>query len=256
MNILNKCSTAGSSLIVTNFKQVPENVRTSAKKVVVEFAGTKFHVKSTTGEQYIQYINKGVINHLASSLTRIDHIVICEEKFKFTPDDLKANTRQKRQKKETVSISHLKEKAEILSEAKLNKKAIDSTAIGKSLISNYLSKHGEELNIQKNMTLDIDSEAVMCSCYCGHPESACLCKPYSIPVRFRFLEGKMCEKKHLSTIKQRKGEAEMSVVDWIPELKQELSAGDSIVSYITSADIDTVPIHMFALSLHWERDED
>ena len=213
-------------------------------------------MKSTTGDQYIQYINKGVINHLASSLSRIDHIVICEEKYQFTPDDLKANTRQKRQKKETISIAHLKEESEILSESKLSKKAIVSTAIGKSLISSYLSKHGEELSMQKNMTLDIDSEAVMCTCYCGHQDDGCVCKPYTIPARFKFLEGKVGEKIHLSAIKQRKGEAEMSVIDWIPEMQQELSAGDSIVSYVTSADIDTVLIHMFALSLHWERDED
>ena len=258
LGLLNKSSgsAADSSLIITNFKQTPDKVMASAKKVIVEFAGAKFHVKSTTGDQYIQYINKGVINHLASSLSGIDHVVICEEKYQFTPDDLKANTRQKRQKKETISISHLKEELEILSESKLSKKAIVSTAIGKSLISSYLSKHGEELSIQKDMTLDIDSEAVMCLCYYGHSDKDCVCKPYSIPVRFKFLEGKMSEKTHLSTIRQRKGEAEMTVVDWIPEMRNELSAGDSIVSYVTSADIDTVLIHIFALSLYWDRDED
>lgn len=47
----------------------------------------------------------------------------------------------------------------------------------------------------------------------------------------------------------------MSVVDCFPDLQQELAVGDSVVSYITSADIDTVLIHMVALSLYWERDE-
>ena len=255
--LLNKCTTTEPDrFILSNFKRTPDQIRATAKKVVVEFAGTKFKMMSTTGNQYIQYINKGIINFLLTSLPSTDHIIICEEKYKFTPDDLKANTRQKRQKKKAVTIAHLKQESEIISESKLSKKAIVSTTVGKSLISSYLSKHVDLLDVRKNLTLDIDSEAVMCTCYCGNSNDvSCSCKPYAVPMRFKFSDGKLLEKTTLTGIKQRKGEAEMSVVDWFPDLQQELAVGDSVVSYITSADIDTVLIHMFALSLYWERDE-
>lgn len=75
------------------------------------------------------------------SLPNTDHIIIGEEKYKITPDDLKANARQKRQKKKAVTIAHLKQESEIISESKLSKKAIVSTTVGKSLINSYLSKH-------------------------------------------------------------------------------------------------------------------
>lgn len=145
----------------------------------------------------------------------------------------------------------------MISDSKLSKKAVVSTSIGKSLISSYLAKHVDLLDVHTDLTLDIDSEAIMCTCYCSNIQGeVCACKPYSIPVRLKFIDGKMKSKTNLTEVQQRKGEAEMSVIDWIPELKQELSDGDSIVSYITSADIDTILIHMFALSLYWERDGD
>lgn len=37
----------------------------------------------------------------------IRHMIVCEEKYGFTPDDLKAETRAKRQKKSNISIAHL-----------------------------------------------------------------------------------------------------------------------------------------------------
>lgn len=190
--LLIKCTTTEPDrFILSNFKRTPNQIRATAKKVVVEFAGTKFKMMSTTG---IQYINKGIIIILLTSLPSTDHIIICEEKYKFTPDDLKANARQKRQKKKAVTTAHLKQESEIISESKLSKKAIVSTTVGKSLISSYLPKHVDLLDVRKNLTLDIDSEAVMCTCYCGNSNDvSCSCKPFAVPMRFKFSDGKLLE---------------------------------------------------------------
>ena len=163
---------------------------------------------------------------MLTSLPSTDHIVTCEEKYKFTPDDLNTNTRQKRQKKEAVTISHLKQESEIVSESKLSKKAIVSTTVGKSLISSYLSKHVDLLDIRKNLTRDIDSEAVMCTCCYNGNDVSCSCKPYAVPMRFKLSDGKLLEKTAFTGTRQRKGEAEMSVVDWFPDLQQELAVVD------------------------------
>ncbi|KAL3886505.1 hypothetical protein ACJMK2_026490 [Sinanodonta woodiana] len=45
----------------------------------------------------------------------------------------------------------------------------------------------------------------------------------------------------------------MAQLDWMMELDAELSDGDSVFNFVSSADIDTVLIHLFGISLHWKR---
>jgi hypothetical protein len=57
----------------------------------------------------------------------------------------------------------------------------------------------------------------------------------------------------LHHIQQRKGEAEMAVVDWLYTLAVDMADEEAIMSIITSGDIDAVPLHMFAVGRFWPR---
>lgn len=46
----------------------------------------------------------------------------------------------------------------------------------------------------------------------------------------------------------------MAVVDWLIEFKDQMKAGECIISIISSGDIDAVPIHIYAVSQYWNRD--
>ncbi|XP_070182538.1 uncharacterized protein, partial [Littorina saxatilis] len=48
----------------------------------------------------------------------------------------------------------------------------------------------------------------------------------------------------------------MAQADWLREVMNELEDGDSLVSIVSSADIDALPIHLFALGRFWQRSED
>ena len=89
------------------------------------------------------------------------HLVICEEKYKFTPDDFKAATRAQRKVTTSYSISHLITSEEVLSDVKFDKPSLVSTAEGKSIASTYLAKNIEALDIKENIIIDIDSELLL-----------------------------------------------------------------------------------------------
>ena len=46
----------------------------------------------------------------------------------------------------------------------------------------------------------------------------------------------------------------MAQVDWLIQEAENLKPGQAAVSIVTSGDIDSVYIHLFALSLYWPRD--
>ncbi|VDI23771.1 Hypothetical predicted protein [Mytilus galloprovincialis] len=48
----------------------------------------------------------------------------------------------------------------------------------------------------------------------------------------------------------------MAQVDWYLEVQKLIREGESVISIVTSGDIDSVVIHMFALSQYWPRNED
>ncbi|KAL3868282.1 hypothetical protein ACJMK2_041109 [Sinanodonta woodiana] len=47
----------------------------------------------------------------------------------------------------------------------------------------------------------------------------------------------------------------MAQLDWMMELDAELSHGDSVVNFVSSADIDKVLIYLFGISLHRKRNQ-
>ncbi|CAC5405586.1 unnamed protein product [Mytilus coruscus] len=130
----------------------------------------------------------GIINKLLRELQNLQRIIICEEKYSFTPDVFKAATRQKRQTKDPVTIAHLKEKDEIISRGKFSKKAAITTGLGKKAVSNYLGKHMTELDIQADIIIDVDSEAVYGQCQCEDLDK-CTCPLFTTPVRAVFTQG-------------------------------------------------------------------
>ena len=153
------------------------------------------------------------------------------------------NRRKARDKK---GISHLRQETEVISDRYFNREAV-LTEAGKRLVSTYLSKHIYKVNIGANFTVDIDSELHLkiCDCSEGQP---CDCKTYAIPKRVVTGENGEFQTEFLEAVHQMKGEAEMSQQNWIYKMKDTIVEGDSILSYVTSGDIDAVCIHLLALS--------
>ena len=233
---------------------LPTEIRKAVSLITVEFAGVKFKTKSQTGDQYLLNIEKLILKPLFHYYENIERIVICEEKYQYTPDDFKAATRQQRVQKKTDTISHLKVGEEIISRTNFDRQAVTSPE-GKCLISTYLAKFAHQLQIEEDIVIDIDSELEVVGCKCAGATSDCNCNTYAVPIRCHFSKQKGFEKMEKSNeIKQRKGEAELAQVDWLIHSAPTLKEGQVVVSVVTSGDIDAVPIHLFALSYQWPRD--
>lgn len=234
---------------------LPEEVIKTVSIAIFEFAGVKFKTRAMTGTQYVKYVQNMVLEKLRKKIPGIVRMIVCEEKYQFTPDDLKAYTRESRQdKKKKESIQHLKESKEMLNEEKFDKKAIVSTSKGKSAVSKYLAEHLSALKL-KDLVLDIDSELICKSCEGCASEEACNCKPYCVPVRATYGPFGFQSQDHIQGIKQRKGEAEMAQIDWLNCCYASLNPGESVLSVVTSGDIDALPIHLFAVSTLLPRNE-
>ena len=178
--------------------------------------------------------------------------MICEEKYTHTPDNFKCATRQQRQSNTKISFEHLKEAQSVLSETKFSKDVLTKTPEGKALISNYLAEHIDTLSLKKDLCLMIDSELIMKKCQCT---GLCSCKPPATPISKTFHHNQPPEKyTRVSNIIHCKGEAEMARVDWLIQEAENLKPGQAAVSIVTSGDIDSVYIHLLALSLYWPMD--
>lgn len=123
-------------------------------------------------------------------------------------------------------------------------------------VSTYLGKHLTELDIQADIIIDVDSEAVYGKCECEDSDK-CTCPLFTTPVRTVFTQGNgLQHSENLTMIKQRKGEAEMSEADWLKDVQLQLHDRECVINYVTSADIDTISIQIFAVSLYWPRNPD
>lgn len=245
-------------IIIYATTTIPQTITSKLKLAVVEFAGVKFKTFAMTGRQYLEFVETSVINKVLTQFKGVKRLIICEEKYSFTPNDLKGPTREKRPGTQSkTSIFHLKKGAEIISAETFDKRAATRTMTGKSTISTFLAENVPSLKLE-NVLVDIDSEMVMDGCPCSKsdPKDKCTCNVYTTPVRAEFGAKGYIKQQTLSHIKQRKGEAEMAQVDWLRDCISDLEEGDGVVSYVTSGDIDAVVIHLFALSIHWPRKDD
>ncbi|CAC5387980.1 unnamed protein product [Mytilus coruscus] len=224
--------------VILGSKVIPRSLASSTTYATLEFAGIKFSSFAHTGNEYLNYIGKDVVCKIKHQLPLLKHLAICEEKYNFTPDDFKAATRAQRKTNQKQSISHLKTAEEVLSAEKFDKTSLISTTEGKVITSTYLAKNKTQLDLKQTITLYIDSELQM------------------TPFRVVFKEvGGYQGHELLDSIRQNKGEAEMSQVDWLIEYCNSLKPKESCLSIVSSGDIDAVVVHLFAVSHLWPRTE-
>ena len=75
-----------------------------------------------------------------------------------------------------------------------------------------------------------------------------------MPLCCTYSEEGLVSKVAMENVHQRKGQAEMAVVDWLLTLSSELQDKEAAMSTISSGDIDAVLVHLFAVSLYWPRE--
>ena len=158
-----------------------------------------------------------------------------------------------------TTITHLKGASDILTDDKLTKIAVINTDLGKRLISNYLAHNVHKLDLKHDLLLDVDNELITKTSSCSECDEACVCPDvtFTVPVRAVYSKSSgFCHQTLLENIRQRKGEAEMSQVDWLFDIVKDLNEDESVISIVTSADIDSIVIHMFCLAFHWPRNAD
>ena len=243
-------------IMYLNTRIVPEEVRRHASVATVEFAGIKFKTNAPSGSAYLKHVEKNVLTNIIKDYPAVKNIVVCEEKYSFTPDILKYATRKQRQVRKTSSVAHLKAGEQILSKDTFSRDAIMNTAEGKFLISNFLAENIHLINIESDLSLIVDSEFVTaCSCSKIFPCTLGQCDKFCTPVIAHFTEeAGYVGHTNLTGVHQRKGEAELAQVDWIFHYLPKLGPGEGVVSIVTSGDIDAVLLHMYAVSLHWPRE--
>ena len=101
--------------------------------------------------------------------------------------------------------------------------------------------------------MDIDSELIIKTAPCSECGEPCACPEitYTVPVRAIFKkETGFVHQSVLHDIKQRKGEAEMVRVDWQLEIANAMKEKEAVVNIATSADNDSLVIHLFCLAFH------
>ena len=240
-------------IMTTNVSYIPNQVSKGVKLVLVEFAGVKYKVGGVkTGREYLQF-TKTKLHSIIKSLPEVQTIVVCEEKYSFTPDEFKASTRAQRQGAASDSIAHLKSSDKIISDDFFNKDAVTHSLDGKKLVSNFLAQNITKLCFDQcfDQKLDVvlDSELHL-TCRCKN--DPCVCQQFCTPLKCELRENTP-NVTLLEHIVQRKGEAEMALLDWLISAQDDIKEGEAVVSVVTSGDVDAVYTHMFVVSRYWPR---
>jgi hypothetical protein len=166
------------NLVYLNQKTIAQAIRTKASVVTIEFAGVKFKVTGNSWGSYMDFVHS-YINRMLQQLLNVRSLYIVEEKYSFTPDEMKGATRQNREQKGNQT-GHLKDGEDFRS-SQFDRKTITSS-IGKAVTSTYLAENLNKLRIEGNRELKIvvDSELhhKQCSQSCEGP---CQC-PFCTPV--------------------------------------------------------------------------
>ena len=246
-------------LITLNTKDIHFGITSKVGLATIELAGVKFKVAPNTGFEYLQYIQNGIMKKILRSCPQLRHMVLVEEKYSFTPDSMKAATREQRKPKDDkATIGHLKLASELVSMNTFDHKSVIATAEGRKVVSEFLAENLDKVDIKEDVSIYVDSELHMKEkeCIC---EGACVCDkhPFAVPIQGIFTRAtgfqEICP---ISNIKQRKGEAEMAQLDWMIDMLPTLKPGETVMSYVTSGDIDAVVLHMFMVSHMWPRESD
>ena len=245
-----------SDLIHLKKKKLPQRVKQSVKVVTIENAGS--HHKAgkgvCTGNDFIRDFEKNWITCAMRIVPETKKITVSEEKYSFTPDTFKGATRAQRMSSDERSIAHLKVGEEVIGPQTYARSSITKTSHGKKIASTFLAKNAHKLSVTSNVSIVFDSE-LHTVCLCRDVDQ-CECHRYTLPIQVNFTEMGYKETIILQDIKQRKGEAECSQVDWVIHEAKLLNRGDSVLSLVSSADIDAVVLHIYAVSQVLSRDEE
>ena len=95
-------------LVLRNQTDLPVSVASAVVAVTTENAGIPYKTTANTPDDYIRQSEKACIKSPLSKFPNVKVIEISEEKYSFTPDQFKADTRNQRKKSSESSIHHLK----------------------------------------------------------------------------------------------------------------------------------------------------
>ena len=121
-----KMTLENHNMVILSSSNMPLNMQGSVTFATLEFAGFKCSSHAHTGREYLHHIEQNILK-AKHQLPCLKYLVVCEEKYKFTPDDFKAATRAQRKVTTSYSISHLKTSEEVLSDDKFDKPSLVST---------------------------------------------------------------------------------------------------------------------------------
>ena len=129
------------SMPLFNQDFIPNTIGRKVKIAAMEFAGVKFRATVSSGKQYLCFVEHTVLQKFLKQIPNVEKVIICEEKYSYTPDDFKAATRSQRTTASSNSIDHLRTGSNIISDTAFKKDAVTKTAEGKFLASLYLAEN-------------------------------------------------------------------------------------------------------------------
>ena len=228
--------------IVTHGKLQHEN-NSPVVVVAIEMAGVGYKINQTMGSvtDYMRSFEQKNINDTMMRHPKTRTIVAVEEKRSFSPNIMKGPTCQERSnpKKGSHPIGHLRMLSQVLKN--FTRSGVLATNETKTFLSTYIPSHIQYLNIKHILKLIFDSEFRVSLCSCGQLPENCICFDVgAIPLECNFNTDGLIESHLQDDVRQRRGEGELAVVDWIVNMEDELNPGEAILGIMTSGDIDGV----------------
>ena len=122
----------------------------------------------------------------------------------------KGATRSQRVTTSSASVAHLRTDHEMLSEQQFSRSSVVDTGQGNVVANTFISQNVHMLSIRP-LKLVLHSEHRLVTCACANPqESSCTCDHHAVAVLATFDSDEFASTETLSSVKQRKREAECS----------------------------------------------
>ena len=94
------------SLLQLNLASLPKDISSKIKLCISEFAGIKFKTGNLrTSKKFLHYVDSFVIKVIARLTPMVLTIILCEEKYGYTPNDLRNGTRARESRDRTRRIN-------------------------------------------------------------------------------------------------------------------------------------------------------
>ncbi len=242
-----------AGLIVLKQKRLPDGVAQKMKGDTMENAGVPYKSGKGViiGSEYLRQAEDRWIIGTPTMPPGLEVLVVSEEKYRFTPDLFKGASRAQRTRKEdSTTITHLKTGADIVSDSTFAKSSITSTSEGKRMISAYIPQNAHKLSGKRDIQIIFDSELNLRGCYCLD-KKGCEWNMYTIPITYILDRNGLQEVEKLKMVHQAKGKC--AQIDWLFAIVKTMDPGEAILAVVILVDIDSVVLHLFVLSLKWQR---